>query len=107
MAEALDKDTFDRVMAEHEKFLNVKFDSLESCVNGIKGAREQAWEKHAQECVDCRKCQDNKYKKLRKIMVAGFIAAALLGASLSQYIGIQHLIGFVIKALTGQPPVGA
>ena len=106
MAELLDKDTFDRVMNEHQKYLDTKFLSLETCINSVKGAREKAWAKHAEECSECRACQDEKMKKLKKTMVAGFLAATLLGASLSQYIGIQHLIGFFIKLITGQPPAG-
>lgn len=106
MTEVLDKDTFDRVMAEHQKYLDAKFSSLETCVNSVKGARESAWAKHAEECAACRDCQDKKITKLRKTMVAGFVLATLLGASLSQYIGIQHVIGLIVKLLTGQPPTG-
>ena len=106
MAELLDKDTFDRVMAEHQKYLDTKFSGLETCINGVKDARDKAWTAHAEECVACRDCQDKKMQKLRKTMLAGFVAATLLGASLAHYISIQHVIGFFIKLLTGQPPAG-
>ena len=106
MPDLLDKDTFDRVMAEHQKYLDSKFSGLETCINSVKGAREKAWEKHAEECSTCRACQDKQINKLKKTMVAGFVLAALLGAALSEYIAIQHVVGFIIKALTGHHPLG-
>lgn len=113
MAEPLSKDTFETWHREHQKYLDSKFDKLAGCVNGVKDsvdevktAREEAWETHAEECAACRDCQDKKMRKLHKLVLVGCVCAALVGAALSSYLGLPHLLGFVTKLLTGTMPIG-
>jgi hypothetical protein len=106
MAEPLSKETFETYTREHQKYLDSKFDKLAGCVEGVKHAREKAWETHAQECSACRDCQDKKLKKLHKALLVGCVCAALLGAVLAPSLGWTHVIGFITKLLTGTPPIG-
>lgn len=113
MAEPLSKETFETYTSEHQKYLDSKFDKLAGCINGVKDSvddiketREKDWKAHAEECEICKACQDKKFKKLHKYLAIGCVCAALVGAALSSYLGLPHLLGFITKLLTGTAPLG-